>query len=71
MYFPGSPRLPEVGEILFHNGSSQLVPTMTWQYWEPRTVTKLRVLPVPFNIISEEDTPAISSTTIKVRYIDL
>jgi hypothetical protein len=63
--------LPEVGEILFHSGSPHLVPTMTWRYWEPRSVTKLRVLPVPFNVASkeEEDAPAISST-VKVSQWD-
>ena len=42
-----STRLPEAGEILFHSGSGQQMPAMTWRYCEPRAVTKLQTCPSP------------------------
>ena len=49
--------MPQPGNIVFHLGSGVVPPTMTWQYGEPRAITKLYILPVPFTITTEEDAP--------------
>ena len=49
--------MPLPGNIVFHHGNGGAPPTMTWQYGEPRAITKLYVLPVPFTITTEEDAP--------------
>ena len=51
------PQMPIAGDILFHDGGLETPPTMMWHYGEPRVVAKLHVLPVPFNVTSEEDAP--------------
>ena len=53
----GVPQVPLPGNIVFHHGNGGILPTMTWQYGEPRAITKLSVLPVPFTITTEEDAP--------------
>lgn len=53
----GVPQVPLPGNIVFHHGNGGFPPTMTWQYGEPRAITKLYVLPVPFTITTEEDAP--------------
>ena len=52
-----APQVPQPGNIVFHHGNGATPPTMTWQYGEPRAITKLYVLPVPFTITTEEDAP--------------
>ena len=51
------PQVPLPGNIVFHHGNGGVPPTMTWQYGEPRAITKLYILPVPFTITTEEDAP--------------
>lgn len=53
----GVPQVPLPGNIVFHHGNGGVPPTMTWQYGEPRAITKLYILPVPFTITTEEDAP--------------
>ena len=69
VHFLECPRLPLAGEILFHSGGSVMVPTMTWQYWEPRAVSKVHLLPIPLTITNEEDAPVISSSIRVSQYI--
>ena len=53
------------GEIVFHNGSPALVPSMTWQYWEPRAVSRLHMLPIPLPVSHQENSP-IAWSSLKV-----
>ena len=58
-----APQAPQPGNIVFHHGNGAVPPTMTWQYGEPRAITKMYILPVPFTITTEDDAPV----DIKVR----
>ena len=60
---PAGPGIPRPGEILFQMGDRENSPGMAWCYREPRAVTHLLLLPVPFSITTEGDAP----TDIKVR----
>ncbi len=42
--------MPVAGEIVFHLGDSS--PMMTWCYQEPRALTHMTVLPLPFSVTS-------------------
>lgn len=57
LLFSDRPRSPDLGEIVFHLGSQDTVATMAWHYQEPRAITNVKVLPVPFSITTEEDVP--------------
>ena len=41
---------------------------MIWCYKEPRYITKIHVLPVPFEITSEEDCP--TDLTVRKLYLN-
>ena len=56
--------VPSPGEIFFSQGTEDNVTSMSWHYREPRALTKLAFLPVPFSFTSEEDTP------IDIKVID-
>ena len=62
---------PSPGEVRFFTGidssDRRHSPSMIWCYKEPRYITKIHVLPVPFEITSEEDCP----TDLKVRELYL
>ena len=60
-------RTPDLGEIVFHLGTQDTVATMAWHYHEPRTITNLKILPVPFSITTEDDVPV----DIKVHCVQL
>jgi hypothetical protein len=44
--------LPEAGFIKFcsADGSEGVMPTMTWKYGEPRCITQISTMPVPFDV---------------------
>ena len=65
--FLDGPRTPDLGEIVFHLGTQDTVATMAWHYHEPRTITNLKILPVPFSITTEDDVPV----DIKVHCVQL
>ena len=48
---------PLPGEIFFSLGLHDDETSMSWHYGEPRAITRLFVLPVPFSLTSEEDAP--------------
>ena len=45
------------GEVFFSLGCQDSVTSMMWHYREPRALTKLSILPVPFSFTSEADAP--------------
>ena len=66
-FFLDHRRTPDLGEIVFHLGTQDTVATMAWHYREPRTITNLKILPVPFSITTEDDVPV----DIKVHCVQL
>jgi len=44
---------PGVMQVYFSNESNQTSPMMTWCYSEPRIVTEIHALPVPFHLTKE------------------
>ena len=58
---------PQPGEVFFSLGGSQDSSTfMMWHYHEPRAITKLSILPVPFSFTSESDAPI--NIEVNTRY---
>ena len=59
---------PQPGEVFFSLGSHDGTASMAWQYREPRAITKLSILPVPFSFTSESDAPIDIEVIIPYRH---
>ena len=51
------PLVPGPHEVVFHLGSPGEAAGMSWCYGEPRVITKLKVTPVPFCVVTEVEVP--------------
>lgn len=42
--------LPLTYQVVFWSGQVSVAPTMAWKYPQPRALTKLHLMPIPFKV---------------------
>lgn len=61
----------EPNQIVFSSEEDHVTPVMTWCYTEPRIITELYVMPVPFYIPEELKESAVGAGDFEISKVRL